>query len=105
MSLEEFLASVDQKISGIKDAGAGALVYFLYGQFFQKKTPTKGIVAFIIGTLFAMYVSPEMTKLFNLNPQFTSFITGLLGMRLTESLINQDYQEFFKSLLTKNIKK
>lgn len=100
-----WLSEKAQKLGDLKDAASGSLVYFLYGYFFQKKSIGKGIVSFFIGTLFAMYVSPQVVLWLNLNVNFSSFVLGLLGMRLTEAIINQDYKKIIGDKIQKTTSK
>jgi len=105
MTIEQIIDYLGTKFNDMKDAGAGSLVYFLYGQVFQKKHIYKGVVTFITGTLFAMYVAPQVVLWTNLNQNFAAFVLGLLGMRLTEALINQDYKEILTNKINSTIKK
>lgn len=102
MTIEQVIEYLGNKFHDMKDAGAGSLVYFMYGQVFQKKHIYKGLVTFVIGTIFAMYVAPQVVLWLNLNQNFAAFVLGLLGMRLTEALINQDYREIIKNRITKS---
>lgn len=88
------------RFNELKDVASGSFVYFLYGQVFYKKNIWKGLAAFLIGTICAMYMAPQIYTWFpNLNYNFVVFITGLLGMNITESLVSINYKE----LLTKKI--
>jgi hypothetical protein len=99
MTLDQVLEYLGNKFHDMKDAGAGSLVYFMYGQVFQKKQIYKGLVTFVIGTMFAMYVAPQVVLWLNLNQNFAAFVLGLLGMRLTEALLYQDYREILRGIL------
>lgn len=88
------------RFNELKDVASGSFVYFLYGQVFHKKHLGKGLTSFIIGTIFAIYVAPQVHLWFStFNYNFITFVTGLLGMRITEILIELDY----KNMLTKKI--
>lgn len=100
MTLDELITNAVMKLHDFKDAAAGSFVYFLYGQVFHKKNIWKGLTSFLIGTICAMYIAPQIYTWFpNLNYNFVVFITGLLGMNITESLVSINYKE----LLTKKI--
>lgn len=100
MTLDELLTSAIKSLESMKDAAAGSFVYFLYGQVFHKKNIWKGLTSFLIGTICAMYIAPQISNWFpTLNYNFVVFITGLLGMKITEVLIDLDY----KYILTKKI--
>ncbi len=99
MTLDQILEYLGNKFHDMKDAGAGSLVYFMYGQVFQKKQIYKGLVTFVIGTMFAMYVAPQVVLWLNLNQNFAAFVLGLLGMRLTEALLYQDYREIVRNII------
>jgi len=95
MSFEDFV----HKCEALKDASAGSLIYFLYGHFFQQKDLYKGIISFFIGTLFAIYVSPQVVIWTHFNTNFISFVLGLLGMKLTESILQQNYKKILEKKL------
>lgn len=99
MTLDQILEYLGNRFHDMKDAGAGSLVYFMYGQVFQKKQIYKGLVTFVIGTMFAMYVAPQVVLWLNLNQNFAAFVLGLLGMRLTEALLYQDYREIVRNII------
>jgi hypothetical protein len=99
MTLDQVLEYLGNRFHDMKDAGAGSLVYFMYGQVFQKKQIYKGLVTFVIGTMFAMYVAPQVVLWLNLNQNFAAFVLGLLGMRLTEALLYQDYREILRGII------
>jgi len=96
MGLHEFLEWILGKAQDLKDAAFGSFVYFLYGHFYQRKDIYRGLAAFFIGTIFAVYVSPLFQSWTGWSVQIVSFLTGLLGMRLTEAIINQDYKGVLK---------
>jgi len=96
MGLHELLEWANSKIYELKDAAFGSFVYFLYGHFYQRRDIYKGLAAFFIGTIFAVYVSPLFQSWTGWSVQIVSFLTGLLGMRLTEAIINQDYKGVLK---------
>lgn len=81
-----------EKFYELKDAAIGSFVYFLYGHFYQRKDIYRGLAAFFIGTVFALYLSPLFQSWTGWSINVVSFLTGLLGMRLTEALVNQDYK-------------
>lgn len=100
MTLQDVIDSILMRFNEIKDVASGSFVYFLYGQVFHKKHIGKGLASFTIGTIFAMYVAPQVHLWFEtFNYNFITFVTGLLGMRITEVLIELDYRSF----LTKKI--
>jgi hypothetical protein len=96
MGLHELLEWANSKIYELKDAAFGSFVYFLYGHFYQRRDIYKGLAAFFIGTIFAVYVSPLFQSWTGWSVQIVSFLTGLLGMRLTQAIINQDYKGVLK---------
>lgn len=105
MNYHEILDWLVQKFHDLKDAALGSFVYFLYGHFYQRKDLYRGLAAFFIGTIFAIYLSPLFQYWTGLSIQVVSFLTGLLGMRLTEALVNQDYKGILKgniNFLNKN---
>lgn len=99
MNFNDFLEWLEHSIKGIKDAAIGSFVYFLYGQVYQKKKIKEGIASFFMGTVFALYLSPVVQEIAPLKIQTLSFIVGLIGMRLTEALIDQDYKQFISEKL------
>lgn len=93
MNIHDIFYGIIMKLEEVKDAAAGSFVYFLYGIVFHKRNVFKGLASFLIGTIFAMYVSPQIfmwVPSFHYN--FVVFITGLLGMKLTEVLIEFNYK-------------
>lgn len=102
MLFQHFLEWAVDRLRECKDAAIGSLLYFTYGHFFLKKPVVKGVVSFFIGTIFAVYVTAQVITWFpNMNVNFVSFTLGLIGMKLMEAILNQD----FKSILTKKIEK
>jgi len=99
MTLDQVIEYLGNRFHDIKDAGAGSFVYFIYGHVFQKKQIYKGLATFVIGTMFAMYVAPQVVLWLNLNQNFAAFVLGLLGMRLTEALLYQDYREILRGII------
>lgn len=87
-----------------KDAIMGSLVYFLYGRFFLKIDWRKGVISFFIGTVFAVYTSPVISNWLGWNISAVSFMVGLLGMKITEALIDVPIKDLFKSVLQTKIK-
>lgn len=84
------------------DSACGAFVYFIYGLSFKKQNWRRGLVSFVIGTLFAMYVAPQICESIAwLNHNFVVFVTGLMGMRFTETLLDLDLKTLIQSLLSK----
>jgi hypothetical protein len=85
----------------IKDAAVGSAVYFLYTHFIQKKQNIiANIVGFFSGTVFSIYVSPQVQKIWaTVDPNFISFIIGLLGMKLIQALIEINYQRAIEKKL------
>lgn len=109
MILQEILHWLHEKWMFIKDAAIGSMVYFVYGQFFQRKNFLKGLVAFFIGTVVAVYFTPQVHVWFDsINENLISFVAGLFGMRIAEFLLNKDFNEIFdtyQKLKSLNIKK
>ena len=75
----------------LKDSAIGSGIYFMYGYFFKKTDFWKGFIAFIIGTITAQYLSPEVLKLLpSFSLSFISFICGLLGMRIAQFIMEHE---------------
>ena len=104
--MHDFFHWLSERFHDVRDALAGSLVYFVYGQVYEKQSLVKGITAFFIGILFAMYLSPEITKMANWNISVVSFLTGFFGMRITEALMDLDIKSMilskFDTKTTKN---
>ncbi len=100
MLFQNFLEWVADRLIECKDAAIGSLIYFAYGHFFLKKPVVKGVVSFFIGTIVAVYVTSQVVSWFpNMNMNFVSFTLGLIGMKLTEALINQDFKKIISNKL------
>lgn len=93
MDYNQIIEWLLDKVTSISDAALGSFIYFLYGQVYQKKSIKKGAVALFAGTVFAMYISPEVVEHIHIKIEVSSFLCGLIGMRITEALIEQDYKE------------
>lgn len=104
MNYQDIMDWILHKFHDLKDAMMGSFLYFLYGHFFQNKNLMKGIVSFFIGTVFAIYVSPLFQNWLDWSVQLVSFLTGLLGMRLTEAIVNQDYKNIIRTYLKTKVK-
>lgn len=102
MNYHEILDWIINKFHDLKDAALGSFIYFLYGHFYQRRDLYKGLIAFFIGTVFALYLSPLFQSWTGWSINVVSFLTGLLGMRLTEAIVNQDYKTLIKSKLNQN---
>lgn len=101
MNYHDILDWFSHKINDLKDAALGAFLYFLYGHFYQNKNLYKGVSAFFIGTIFAIYLAPVFQGFTGIDIKPVSFLTGLLGMRLTEAVVDQDYKGFLKKVIQK----
>lgn len=88
----------------VKDAAIGSAVYLMYTHFIQKKKNIViNIIGFFSGTLFSVYVSPQIQSLWpEADPNFISFIIGLLGMKLIQALIEINYQRVIEKKLNDN---
>lgn len=85
------------------DAFLGSMVYVLYGMWsrpadhkYTKQERRRVGSAFIVGSLVAMYVSPQVIALLPwINASFANFFFGLMGMKLTEFALSIDLKETF----------
>jgi hypothetical protein len=88
------------------DAMSGAFVYFIYGVGFKKQAWKRGLLSFVVGVFFAMYVAPQVSLFFPLlNRNFVVFCVGLLGMRMVETLFDIDFKAIVSTIINKWINK
>lgn len=99
MSVQDLIHWFVNKFHDLKHAMIGSLVYFLYIYFIEKKHIKEALVSFFVGTVFAIYLSPVFSGWTGLEIEVTSFLTGVLGMKLTEALLKLDYKSILKSLV------
>ncbi len=86
----------------LRDYALGAGVYFVYSMFYKRTKFWKGFVSFLMGTVTAQFLGPEICKIFpSLGVPFISFVCGLLGMRIAEFIMNNDS---WKAAITKTVK-
>ena len=102
MDYNQIIEWLLDKVTSISDAALGSFVYFLYGQVYQKKSIKKGALALFAGTVFAMYISPEVVEHIHIKIEVASFLCGLIGMRITEALIEQDYTSIIADKISSN---
>jgi hypothetical protein len=89
-----FYESLSETLHDMKDSAIGSGVYFLYGVFIRKTNFWKGFIGFVVGTITAQYLSPEVFKLLpNFSLSFISFVCGFVGMKLTESVVDLKIKE------------
>lgn len=70
---------------------AGSFVYLLYGVRAKRMDWRKALPTFIIGAAFAVYASRQMCAMWPvLDRSFAGFFFGLMGLRLTEFILNYD---------------
>lgn len=101
--LEVPIRSVVDFIAAIQDFVApftGSMVYFLHSVFYRKTTLIKASVSLFIGGVVSIYVSPQVIATWPwVNRDCTSFIIGMLGMRITEVLLEYDIKALFATLV------
>jgi hypothetical protein len=110
MNYVEFLA-VEAKLwiaihgRDLLDAASGSFLYFMYGVTYKKQDYKKGLIGFLIGTVFAMYVSPQVIEVVTwANHNFVVWMTGLMAMRLTQVALELDLKAIANQLIAKYLK-
>ena len=84
----------------IFDAAAGSITYLFYAVWIKKQEWSKALASFLIGALFAIYVAPQVCALYpNLNKSFCSYFFGLIGVRVTETILTYDLKVLLSHLL------
>lgn len=97
-----FYESFTEALHDMRDSAIGSGVYFLYGVFIRKTNFWKGFVGFVIGTITAQYLSPEVFKLLpNFSLSFISFVCGFVGMKITEAVIELNFKTKLKDTFNK----
>ncbi len=83
-----------------RDAIMGSLVYSVYAHVFQNKPILKNIASFFIGVIFSIYFTdPICTKYTFLKPEFVAFVSGLMGMKLVEIVMDTNWKLFINNIL------
>jgi len=101
VKLWEFLQWIFDGLHGIKDALMGSLIYSLYSHFHLKKTLWKNVMAFFTGTVFSIYLTPQVVYFFpTFNESLAAFLCGLLGMKGVELTIEFNYEELLERIIS-----
>ena len=87
-----YIAKLIEWLARFGDAAMGSFVYAVYAHFFYAKPLLKNIVSFFIGVIVSIYASTPLHEITGLRLEFVSFVCGLTGMKLVETILDLDYK-------------
>lgn len=96
----EFIQWILEGLHGIKDAIMGSLIFSLYSFFYLKRTFLKSVLSFFTGTVFSIYLTPQIVYFFpNINSGLIGFLSGMLGMTMVELAVKYNYEELIERIV------
>jgi hypothetical protein len=103
MKFQEYLTHLFYSFIEGKDAIMGSLLYSIYSHFYNNKPIGKNIASFFMGSVFSVYVAPVIFTLLDktIAIGFISFLSGLLGMKIMEVILDVDWKAIFFAVLSK----
>ena len=105
MKITEYINHFFSAFYESKDAIMGSLLYSIYNHFYNNKPVGKNLASFFMGSIFSLYVAPVVYVVFDkaIAMNFISFVTGLLGMKIMEVILDTEWKLIFKAFLVKKL--